>query len=138
MKEKNPNILYIIKCGKFYRCYEEDAYIISYLLNYQLNSTTANDMSGFPRNSLDEVLDKLKINKINYKVLEVDKNGLDIQFEFDMKEENCYEIIYKKAYRYIKFKRKINRISEKMINYIENEKIDEILDKIEKIIYNEL
>lgn len=139
MKENYPDTVCLVKCGMFYRCYEQDAYIISYLLNYKLKSSFENDMAGFPRDSIDEVKDTLTFKKINYKIFQVNKkSGINIQSELDFNEENCYDDIYEKAYRYIKLKSRINRISDKLITHIENIKIDDILNNIENTVYKEL
>lgn len=134
IKDSYPYTVCLMDCGMFYRCYDEDAYIISYLCGYKINSSSVNDMAGFPNNSIKEVTIKLMNNKIDYKIFKVNKYSLDVIDSFSFNDENLYEATYEKSYRYIKIKCKIERLSQKLIERIENNKIDDILDKIEKII----
>ena len=138
IKDNYPDTICLIDCGMFYRCYDEDAYIISYLLGYKLKSITANDMAGFPNSSIKEVTNRLMGNKIDYKIFKMNQMSLDILDSFSVNEDNNYEFIYQKSYRYTKLKSKINRLSQELIKRIENKKMDEILEKIDKIIINEL
>ena len=138
LKESHPNTVCLVKCGMFYRCYEKDAYIISYLLGYKLNSTSANDMAGFPSNSIKEVTNKLIGNKVDYKIFKTDKFSLETISSFSMDDENNYEEIYEKSYRHIKLECRINKLTQKLIEKIESIKMDEVLTKVEEIIYDEL
>ena len=51
---KNSKIKYndsviCVKSGNFYRCYDKDSYIVSYLMNYQIKQATSKTyMCGFP------------------------------------------------------------------------------------------
>ena len=138
IKDNYPDTVCIIDCGMFYRCYDEDAYIISYLLGYELKSVSANDMAGFPSSSIKEVTNRLMRNKVNYKIFKINQLSLDIMDSFSVNEDNNYEIIYEKSYRYTKLKSRINRLSQKLIERIENTKMDELLDKLEEVIFDEL
>ena len=138
IKENYPDTVCLMNCGMFYRCYDKDAYIISYLLGYKLNSSSANDMAGFPNNSIKDVTDMLMKNKVDYKIFKVNKYSLDIIDDFSVNEDNCYDIIYESSYRFIQLKLKINRFTEKLIEQVENEKMEEVLNKIEKIVYDDL
>jgi len=53
IKVKNLDKVIIIKYGNFYRCFYNDAVIISYLLKYKI---TARRSVGFPINTIDKVL----------------------------------------------------------------------------------
>ena len=138
LKESYPDTICLVECGKFYRCYEKDAYIISYLLGYKLNSTSANDMAGFPNGSIKEVTDKLMRNKVNYKIFKADKFSIEVINSFSVDDENNYENIYEKSYRYIKLECRVNKLAQKLIEKIENNKMDEVLTKVEEIIYDNL
>ena len=52
--------LILYKRENFYRCYDEDSYILAYLLDYRVTMTDNNDMSGFPIGNLDKVLDEFE------------------------------------------------------------------------------
>ena len=53
IKDKNLDKIVIVKYGNFYRCFYNDAVIISYLLKYKI---TARRSVGFPINTIDKVL----------------------------------------------------------------------------------
>ena len=49
VKIKHGDDVVLVKSGNFYRCYDKDSYIISYIMNYQVKQATANNyMCGFP------------------------------------------------------------------------------------------
>ena len=62
------------KNGKFYNVYDNDAYIISYLLHYKM----VNGRVGFPINSINKVTNILEDKKISYKLDEEYKNYKDL------------------------------------------------------------
>ena len=62
------HVVSLRKVGKFYQCYEDDAYVIHALMNYNI----CNGKVGFPITSLGKVQNKLDEFKINYQILEKD------------------------------------------------------------------
>ena len=85
LKEKYPDSVVMIKSGIFYITYEKDAYILNYLLHYQINDCKV----GFPKNALKKVLNTLKDNKISVYVNYDEINVLET--------DNQYEAILYKA-----------------------------------------
>ncbi len=75
MRKNFPDTLVLIKSGNFYRCYDDDSYLIAYLMDYQVQTTVVNDMAGFPTNALKKVIDKLQFKRINYKIFEFEKRN---------------------------------------------------------------
>ena len=64
---KYDNCVNLKKEGSFYSVYNNDAFIISYLMNYKLvNIDNINVKTGFPTYLLDKVLTKLKKYHISY------------------------------------------------------------------------
>ena len=62
-KEKYPNSVVLIKSGSFYRTYDNDAIILSYLCCYKV----IKNVLGFPIRSLSKVLKELKREEVvNY------------------------------------------------------------------------
>ena len=53
--DKNIDKVVMVKYGNFYRCFYDDAIIMSYLLKYKI---TVRRSVGFPINTLDKVLEK--------------------------------------------------------------------------------
>lgn len=62
VKDNNEEVVVFIKYGNFYRCYYNDAYIVSYLFDYKLSEKNS---TGFPIKSIDKVLSILKNNNIS-------------------------------------------------------------------------
>ena len=38
IKSNNKDLIVFVKYGSFYKCFEDDSYIINYLLNYKINN----------------------------------------------------------------------------------------------------
>jgi len=123
----------LYKRGNFYRCYNEDSYILAYLLDYKVTMTNRSDMSGFPTNNLNKVLNEFEKNKISYIVYDSAKNGVK-KAEYDFDIENNYEEIYEIAYEYVRLRNRIEKIKYKLKENINNKKLVESLDEIEKIL----
>ena len=65
----NDNCVHLNKEGSFYSVYNNDAFVISYIMNYKLvNIDNINVKTGFPTYLLDKVLTKLKKYHISYLV----------------------------------------------------------------------
>ena len=64
-KNKYPKYIILIKVGIFYETYNEDAYILNNLFNYKIKEINNNKRLGFPTNSYDKVITKLKEFQIN-------------------------------------------------------------------------
>jgi DNA mismatch repair ATPase MutS len=78
IKQSYPDTMVLIKNGNFYRCYNDDPYILAYLLDYKVCSTDQSDMSGFPKDSLKKVLDALEKNNVNYRIMKITNGKLEI------------------------------------------------------------
>ena len=88
-KREYSSSVVLAKSGTFYIAYGDDSYVLSYLFSYQINDNKV----GFPVNSIDKVLEKLKEKKINVIII-----NSDIKYEF---EDNNYDnVLYnaKKEY----------------------------------------
>ena len=62
VKDNNEEVVVFIRYGNFYRCYYNDAYIVSYLFDYKLSDKKS---TGFPICNIDKVLSILKNNNIS-------------------------------------------------------------------------
>ena len=137
-KENCPGEVSLVKCGRFYRCYENDAFIVSYLAGYKINSSAYSDMVGFPKESLKNVVSLLARFKVNYKVLEVNGIKIDVLEEREFEEENQFEEIYNKAKRYIILKRRVERLFDEIMRNIERDEIEKVIIKLEETVKNEI
>ena len=134
IKEIHTDYVLCFKVGSFYHSYAKDAYIMSYLFGYQIKNAT-NNMSSirFPKNALAKVQSRLEKEKINYMLIDT-RNDYDVDEKSDNKNLNTYFEKYENAQKYIRLKRKIDRITESLILEINSDKIKEKLRKIEEII----
>ncbi len=77
--------------GYFYSVYNDDAYIISYIMNYKLVQINDNEIkTGFPTNLLDHVIDYLKRNKVSYYTSDQPEKS------FDFGQNNRYHKMIKR------------------------------------------
>ena len=115
------HVVSLRKVGKFYQCYEDDAYVIHALMNYNI----CNGKVGFPITSLGKVQNKLDEFKINYQILEKDS----IMDSKDFKNSNKYDKYLNEG---IKSFDKI-KSDEELLEKIKNLSDDKV-DKIKKFI----
>lgn len=80
-------ILKLIHLGSWYKCYGDDAKVISFITDYKLfeDNRTLQPTIGFPESSIDKVVNYLNTNKISYTLV----NDSDRIYDFG--EENNYE-----------------------------------------------
>ena len=135
IKEINPDFIILYKVGSFYHAYSKDAYIMSYLFGYYIKTVSKENiaMVGFPINGISKVKANLENKKINYILIDV-RNNYDEDEKLDNKNLNTYEEQFEKAHKYIKIKRRIDKISEMLTFEIEKDGIKDKLRKIEEII----
>lgn len=73
--KNKEDIVYIFKVGMFYVILDDDAKIISKLLNLKLIPLNSEvNKCGFPINSLEKYEKILKENKVKYKIIEDSEN----------------------------------------------------------------
>ena len=136
IKDINPNTLIMVRIGSFYHAYGKDAYILSYLFNYQIKSIeNSYNTCGFPTSASNKVLKMLEDKKINYMQISRGEN-YEVESEYNFKSDNTYEESYEKAYKYILKQNKINAIYSYLIDNINKENIKEKIKKIEEILYD--
>ena len=134
IKDVHPDFIVCFKVGSFYHVYGKDSYIISYLFNYNIKEVKDNIYTvGFPKNALPKVISKLEREKINYLLIDT-RNNYDVDEKSDNGNLNTYDEKYNISLKYIRLKRRINRISEALILDINNNNIKDKLRKIEEII----
>ena len=83
-KEQYPEAVVFIKSGKFYLTFDNDAFIIGYLLNYK----KVNNKVGFPESAKEKVVMELNNKEINYFFIDEDGKQYD---------NNQYYLCLKKA-----------------------------------------
>lgn len=136
VKMKHGDDLVLVKSGNFYRAYDKDSYVLSYIMHYQIKQATASTYcSGFPLNSLDKVVESLQNFNVNYRIIDFKREDKTVVEECNFGSKNCYDEIYSKAYKYINMKRRIEEMCECLINNIEKDGTLEKVSEIEKMVY---
>lgn len=135
MKDAHPNKILLLKVGKFFQTYGKDAYIISFLFNYQIKKVETNtNMVGFPEVAQNKVIKTLEDNKIDYMLIDR-ATSYEVFDECSFNSENKYAEFYSKAHKYISKKNRIDAIYEHLLNNINDELAKEKIQKIEEILY---
>lgn len=133
IKKVYPSCVVPIKIGNFYHVYGKDAYIFSYLLGYKLVEKEGIPCCGFPINAISKVENILEKRKVNYIVVDR-RNNYEEEEKYINKQENNYDKIFEKSKQTIDRVLKIQKINQFLIQHKEDEKIEEILERMEKII----
>lgn len=136
LKIDREDVVILVKIGVFYHAYGKDAYVLSYLCNYQIKKAQKMSSTGFPVSTIDSVLKKLESEKISYVVMNKSDNYSIENEQVYLKEENCYFDIYNKANKYIRLKDRIDEISRYLLENINSKNIKEKLNEIEDILYD--
>lgn len=87
LKKYYKDSLVLIKSGLFYITYDEDAYLLNYLFDYQV----IDNKVGFPSSKIDSVKEELKKCQINVYISDTD--------EFIQNNENKYVSIVALAHK---------------------------------------
>ena len=141
IKELHSKTIVLLESGAFCEAYGKDAYILSYLFNYQIIQKGQYGIPkvGFSKNTIPRVLAELENKKVDYLMLNVRNNYYEDN-KCKNGNLNTYEKIYEKACIYIKKRRRIDEISNiliKQINLLEFENriksIKEILNEGRKV-----
>ena len=137
--QKYPNSILLVLSGNFYNVYGKDAYILCYLFRFKfINKLYKTEeekevyvpKTGFPRNSLDNVLLDLEDKKINYVIKVKDKSDI-VQ---DFKKLNTYQRRYIASEKYCMDKIKLNEIMEQCDALCGKKDFSNVLDYIQKYI----
>ena len=115
----------LFKSGSFYVSFDEDSLILNKVFNYKILELKNNIKTGFPLNSLDTVINKLKELSINYIIIE-DKN---IKEKYEV-ENNNFSKYTSSVFEVISINNRIDKIVN-ILKSIDNDKVKEILDEIE-------
>ena len=115
----------LFKSGSFYVSFDEDSLILNKVFNYKLLELKNNIKAGFPLNSLDTVINKLKELSINYIIIEY-KN---IKEKYEVENNNFFKYT-SSVFEVISINNRIDKIVDKLKS-IDNDKVKEILNEIE-------
>ena len=128
-KIRYKDYVILIKCGSFYEAFEKDALIINTLLKYKIKKFSKTFKSGFPTLKLNVILKILEENHLNYVVLDEIEM---IKKEFDdNKYQNFNFDIDRIMLNYIKIDKIMNYLNDNILN----ERITDILEKMEELLW---
>ncbi len=74
VKKIHSDDVVIVKAGTFYNVYERDAIILAYLFDYKIKTINGCSNVGFPKSTINKVVNKLETMQINYIVLDKTHN----------------------------------------------------------------
>lgn len=107
-------------------CYGEDVYILNNLFSYKIKDINGIKRVGFPTNSYDKVISKLKSFKINYVIIDGD-DVIRKKFNF-----NNYDRFVPDD---LSLEDRINKIYDRLKVLKDNSKINDVLEKVEGILW---
>lgn len=110
IKKDYKDSVVLIRSGKFYRTYDNDAIILNYLLCYQIKDNKV----GFPLEGLFKVKNKLKSNSICYVI--VDDSSIVSDYIDDNKYESVLGVGFDKYERNLLIDEILNVITNKLNN----------------------
>ena len=128
LKLEYKEYVILFKSGSFYISFDEDSLILNKIFNYKILELKNNIKAGFPLNSLDNVINKLKELNINYIIIE-DKN---IKEKYEV-ENNNFSKYTQSVFEVISINNRIDKIVDK-IKSLDNDRVKEILTEIENMI----
>lgn len=121
-KKKYSNSVVLIKSGFFYRTYDNDTIILSYLCCYKV----IKNVLGFPIRSLSKVLKELKGEEVNFVV------DNDVHFSFE--NDDNYLTLLNQSLEVYKLRVRVDKIYDYLNGNIERKFIKKVIDEIEEII----
>ena len=135
IKKVHPSVIIFYEIGTFYYTYGKDAYIISYMFDYKLRKVNNSNIesSAFPKKYISKIKTKIEKNKIDYILIDV-RNNYEVCEKDENGNLNNYDKIYEKAHYYVKCKKRIQLIGEKLLTKIEEINFKEKIKRIENII----
>lgn len=129
LKLEYKEYLILFKSGNFYLSFDEDAIIMNKVFNYKINDLKSNIKVGFPVNSLNKCLEKLKNLNINFLI--IDNNEI---IKKQNNEINNFSNYIGGVFEYISINNKIKVINEFIKSMNDNNKKIELIHKIEETI----
>lgn len=91
LKNDDSNKIYLFKSGIFYIAINEDAKLLNQKLKFTLTDFGTHIKAGFPCNSLDKYMEKLKENNIDFQIID---NNKKIENNIDyLNNEKCKSIL---------------------------------------------
>lgn len=135
IREVHPSTVILVRLGRFYQCFDKDAYIVSYIFDYKLKKDKYVSC-GFPLSALNKVKVRLEYEKIDYIV--VDKRlDYEVLGKEQFEKENKYEETYAIAKNQYILKERIGKINKYLVDNLSNVEVVNKIKALEKLLYEE-
>ncbi len=130
LKLEYKDYIILFKSGSFYCCLDEDAVVISKLFDYKINELRNHIRVGFPISLIDKNTEVLNKKKISYIIVE-NKQLAKIK----KIKNNNYSKYVESVFNIVSLNARINKICDTLKSMNGKQDIDELLTKIEDILY---
>lgn len=139
LKESYPKSVIMIKSGNFYECLNDDAIVMNNLFGYKIKKLRKYNRVGFPLSNLVKVTGELTKKEVNYVI--VSDGGIKNE-KLNHNKYNDYVTIiddnsdddYDGLINHELALKKIKLINKELNDNIDNPKIIDILNEIERVI----
>ena len=141
LKESYPKSVIMIKSGNFYECLNEDAIVMNNLFGYKIKKLRKYNRVGFPLSTLVKVTGELTKKEVNYVIV---SDGEITNEKLNHNKYNDYVTIigdksndesdYDALINHELALKKIKLINKELNDNIDNPKIIDILNEIERVI----
>ena len=139
LKEVYPKSVIMIKSGSFYECLNDDAIVMNNLFGYKIKKLRKYNRVGFPLSTLVKVTGELTKKEVNYVIVsdgEIKNEKLnhnkynDYVTIIDDNSDDDYDGLINHEFAL----KKIKLINKELNDNIDNPKIIDILNEIERVI----
>ena len=126
-KKTYKKYILLIKCGNFYLGLNDDAIVLSSIFGFKIIESSNFIKCGFPLSSINKIEKKLNEIEVNYMII---TNHIVTKEKYNNNNYNKY--LVKNNYDILL--NRINKINSILKNNLSNNKIVDILSKIEDIV----
>ena len=112
IKKVHPTSVVLVKVGKFYQCFDKDAYIVAGMFDYKLRKDKYVSC-GFPLSALNKVKVELEKEKVDYIVVDK-RNEYEVICKEEFKKENKYEEMFAIGKMQELIKERVEKVSKEV------------------------
>lgn len=124
LQSETKDTLIMIKNGRFYNAYKDDAIILNYLFGYKV---LKDQKAGFPETVLNKVINTLEDKKINYQIITKDYNPKIKKYD----NLNNYKKVLEKALGFSKVQDRVVRLQEEINNITDLDLLERVIKAME-------
>lgn len=124
LQSETKDTLILIKNGRFYNAYKDDAIILNYLFGYKV---LKDQKAGFPETVLNKIINTLEDKKINYQIITKDYNPKIKKYD----NLNNYKKVLEKALSFSKVQDRVVRLQEEINNITDLDLLERVIKAME-------